>query len=111
MYSYIQSRFYRSPEVMLGLRYGTNIDMWSLACILAELYTGYPLFPGMLSRRASDFAAVVFYDDSRTGDRECLKLISMLSQHCRPYLHFEPALSSNTVCSVQGFSSDSQHSL
>ena len=47
MYSYIQSRFYRSPEVMLGLRYGTAIDMWSLACLLAELYTGYPLFPGI----------------------------------------------------------------
>ena len=46
VYSYIQSRFYRSPEVMLGLRYGAPIDMWSLACILAELYTGYPLFPG-----------------------------------------------------------------
>ncbi len=31
---------------MLGLRYATAIDMWSLACLLAELYTGYPLFPG-----------------------------------------------------------------
>ena len=49
VYSYIQSRFYRSPEVMLGLGYGTAIDMWSLACILAELYTGFPLFPGQPS--------------------------------------------------------------
>ncbi|XP_067001865.1 dual specificity tyrosine-phosphorylation-regulated kinase 4 isoform X2 [Anabrus simplex] len=46
VYTYIQSRFYRSPEVILGLPYGTAIDMWSLGCILAELYTGYPLFPG-----------------------------------------------------------------
>ncbi|XP_023289267.1 dual specificity tyrosine-phosphorylation-regulated kinase 4, partial [Orussus abietinus] len=46
VYPYIQSRFYRSPEVILGLPYGTPIDMWSLGCILAELYTGYPLFPG-----------------------------------------------------------------
>lgn len=72
-YTYIQSRFYRSPEVILGLSYGTPIDMWSLGnykqsfdfnftlinkkinqnlqfystgCILAELYTGYPIFPG-----------------------------------------------------------------
>ena len=29
-----------------GLPYGVPIDMWSFACILAELYTGYPLFPG-----------------------------------------------------------------
>ncbi|XP_033120572.1 dual specificity tyrosine-phosphorylation-regulated kinase 4-like isoform X2 [Anneissia japonica] len=46
VYTYIQSRFYRSPEVILGLTYGLPIDMWSLGCILAELYTGYPLFPG-----------------------------------------------------------------
>ncbi|XP_037909911.1 dual specificity tyrosine-phosphorylation-regulated kinase 2 isoform X3 [Hermetia illucens] len=46
VYTYIQSRFYRSPEVILGLSYGTPIDMWSLGCILAELYTGFPLFPG-----------------------------------------------------------------
>ena len=26
--------------------YSMPIDMWSLGCILAELYTGYPLFPG-----------------------------------------------------------------
>lgn len=31
---------------MLGLPYGPAIDIWSLGCILAELYTGYPLFPG-----------------------------------------------------------------
>eukprot|EP01136_Pigoraptor_vietnamica_P038125 Opistho-1_new@106992 len=46
VYTYIQSRFYRSPEVILGQPYGTPIDMWSFGCILAELYTGYPLFPG-----------------------------------------------------------------
>uniref|UniRef100_A0A3B5L8L7 dual-specificity kinase n=1 Tax=Xiphophorus couchianus TaxID=32473 RepID=A0A3B5L8L7_9TELE len=46
VYTYIQSRFYRSPEVILGHPYSTAIDMWSLGCILAELYTGYPLFPG-----------------------------------------------------------------
>lgn len=46
VYTYIQSRFYRSPEVILGMSYGLPIDMWSLGCILAELYTGVPIFPG-----------------------------------------------------------------
>lgn len=46
VYTYIQSRFYRSPEVILGMEYHMAIDMWSLGCILAELYTGYPIFPG-----------------------------------------------------------------
>ncbi|XP_013857523.1 dual specificity tyrosine-phosphorylation-regulated kinase 3 [Austrofundulus limnaeus] len=46
VYTYIQSRFYRAPEVILGSRYGLAIDMWSFGCILAELLTGHPLFPG-----------------------------------------------------------------
>ena len=46
MYSYIQSRFYRSPEVMLGLPYTVAIDVWSLGCILIEMHTGEPLFSG-----------------------------------------------------------------
>ena len=46
VYTYIQSRFYRSPEVLLGIPYTTAIDMWSLGCIVAELFLGLPLFPG-----------------------------------------------------------------
>ncbi|KAK9050047.1 hypothetical protein SSX86_030984 [Deinandra increscens subsp. villosa] len=46
VYSYIQSRYYRSPEVVLGYRYTTAIDMWSFGCIVAELFLGLPLFPG-----------------------------------------------------------------
>ena len=46
VHTYIQSRFYRSPEVILGATYGMPIDMWSLGCILVELLTGQPLFPG-----------------------------------------------------------------
>ncbi|EPZ33631.1 kinase-like protein [Rozella allomycis CSF55] len=45
-YTYIQSRFYRSPEVLLGLPYTSSIDMWSLGCIAAELFLGIPIFPG-----------------------------------------------------------------
>lgn len=46
IYTYIQSRFYRAPEIMLGISYTGAIDMWSFACILVELYVGYPIFPG-----------------------------------------------------------------
>lgn len=42
--SYVQSRSYRAPEVMLGLPYDQKIDLWSLGCIIAELWTGYVLF-------------------------------------------------------------------
>jgi serine/threonine protein kinase len=46
MYTYIQSRFYRSPEVLLGLTYDQKIDVWSLGCVLVEMHTGEPLFGG-----------------------------------------------------------------
>jgi tRNA A-37 threonylcarbamoyl transferase component Bud32 len=42
--SYIQSRSYRAPEVILGCKYDYKIDIWSLGCIIAELYTGNVLF-------------------------------------------------------------------
>lgn len=47
MYPYIQSRFYRSPEVILGLPYDEAIDMWSMGCIMVELHTGDPIFNGV----------------------------------------------------------------
>ncbi|OHT09035.1 CMGC family protein kinase [Tritrichomonas foetus] len=43
---YIQSRYYRAPEVVLRLPYGPSIDIWSLGCLLFELFIGLPLFPG-----------------------------------------------------------------
>lgn len=45
-FTYIQSRFYRAPEILLGLPYSNSIDMFSLGCILMELHTGRPLFDG-----------------------------------------------------------------
>lgn len=50
IHTYIQSRYYRAPEIMLGLGYGPGIDMWSLGCILVELDCGSPLFPAKNER-------------------------------------------------------------
>lgn|SRR3990167_2726718 len=53
--SYVQSRAYRAPEVILGCKYDYKIDIWSLGCILSELFTGSVLFQsdslqGLLAR-------------------------------------------------------------
>jgi dual specificity protein kinase YAK1 len=44
---YIQSRYYRSPEVLIGVPYGLSIDIWSVGCIAAELFIGSPIFAGV----------------------------------------------------------------
>lgn len=43
---YLVSRFYRAPEIIIGLPYDYALDMWSVGCTLYELYTGKILFPG-----------------------------------------------------------------
>ncbi|KAG5442875.1 Serine/threonine-protein kinase PRP4 [Clonorchis sinensis] len=43
---YLVSRFYRAPEIILGVPYDYNVDLWSAAVTLFELHTGHILFPG-----------------------------------------------------------------
>jgi len=43
---YLVSRFYRAPEIILGMPYDFAIDTWSIGCTLFELYTGKILFTG-----------------------------------------------------------------
>lgn len=38
--------FCRAPEIILGLPFCEAIDMWSLGCVIAELFLGWPLYPG-----------------------------------------------------------------
>ena len=44
--TYLQSRYYRAPEILLGLPFCESIDIWSLGCVIAELFLGWPLYPG-----------------------------------------------------------------
>merc|ERR1712037_1079437 len=43
---YMQPRFYRAPEVILGQSYGTQIDVWSAGATIFELATDQTLFKG-----------------------------------------------------------------
>ena len=47
MTDYVATRWYRAPELVLRSRaYNQSVDVFALACIMAELYLGRPLFPG-----------------------------------------------------------------
>jgi mitogen-activated protein kinase 1/3 len=47
MTEYVATRWYRAPEIMLTFKeYTKAIDVWSIGCILAEMLSGKPLFPG-----------------------------------------------------------------
>eukprot|EP00752_Nemacystus_decipiens_P009400 g8403.t1 len=65
----IQTRQYRSPEVITGVWYDTSADMWSLACILFELLTGDLLFD---PRSGED------YDRDEDHLAQCMELLGKL---------------------------------
>jgi serine/threonine protein kinase len=49
--AYICSRYYRAPELILGQdQYGPSIDVWSIGCVIAEMFLGEPIFPGTSSK-------------------------------------------------------------
>ena len=67
---------FRAPEILLGLPFCEAIDMWSLGCVIAELFLGWPLYPGSseydqvrMSRtmRKPDFA----YAKTKCADQLC----------------------------------------
>lgn len=47
-YFFVFSLLHRAPEIILGLPFCEAIDMWSLGCVIAELFLGWPLYPGAL---------------------------------------------------------------
>ena len=81
LFSYIQSRYYRAPEVVLGMEYSKEIDIWSLGCVLCEMVTGYPLFP------ANDEAELI----SMMVEMRGLPPHSMIKNAPRAHHYFDPS--------------------
>ncbi|XP_015434431.1 PREDICTED: serine/threonine-protein kinase PRP4 homolog isoform X1 [Dufourea novaeangliae] len=55
MTPYLVSRFYRAPEIILGIPYDFGIDMWSVGCTIYELYTGKIMFSGKTNNQMLKF--------------------------------------------------------
>nr|XP_054594993.1 mitogen-activated protein kinase 9 isoform X1 [Nothobranchius furzeri] len=46
MTPYVVTRYYRAPEVILGMKYKENVDIWSVGCIMGEMVKGSVIFQG-----------------------------------------------------------------
>ncbi|MES1904651.1 MAG: Serine/Threonine protein kinases, catalytic domain [Paramarteilia canceri] len=58
--TYMQSRYYRSPEILLNLSFDYKIDIWSLGCIAVEMFLGWPIYPG-----CSEYDQLMFIDQTQ----------------------------------------------
>jgi len=74
---YLVSRFYRAPEIILGLPYDYAIDMWAIGCCLWELFTGKILFPG----RTNNEMLKLFMELKGGFPKKVLKKSAFASQH------------------------------
>lgn len=72
-FTYIQSRYYRSPEIVLMKPYDHKIDVWSLGCLIFEIFTGSPLFP------------------SRTEEEQMQMLLTTLGAPPQHFLQVSPS--------------------
>lgn len=88
---YIVSRFYRAPEIVLGLPYGTKIDQWSVACILYEMVTKRPLFPAKNTNSLSEYFEAIMGElpermrpeaSSKTTDPQDLSRCVQIESSC-----------------------------
>ncbi|KYQ89260.1 putative protein serine/threonine kinase [Tieghemostelium lacteum] len=81
---YLVSRFYRAPEIILGNKYDYAIDIWSVGCCLAELYTGRFLFPG----KTNNDMIKLFLEYKGPFPKKLLKKAKFLSKHFNDNLIF-----------------------
>jgi serine/threonine protein kinase len=119
--SYIQSRYYRAPEVVLRLAHGPEIDMWSLGCILCELFIGCPLFAGQneiqlleiiggflgpipleMAEASSRFSEFFFPDGRMKTEREVCQEKGIPQSQRHHYLHTETSLPDLVVLYTAG---------
>lgn len=71
---YVATRWYRAPEIMLLLSmYSTSVDLWSVGCIMAELFIKTPLFPGK-DYRNQIMLILQFLGTPQGSDFECIQL-------------------------------------
>lgn len=84
MTGYVATRWYRAPEIMLKwMHYSKAVDLWSVGCIVAEMYTHRPLFPG--SDHVNQLNRIL-----DVAGFPSPKLLSQVNEDARTYLERNP---------------------
>ncbi|SCZ95915.1 BZ3500_MvSof-1268-A1-R1_Chr8-1g09880 [Microbotryum saponariae] len=104
---YLVSRFYRAPEIILGMTYDCSLDTWSIACTLYELYTGKILFPG----RSNNHMLLLIMELKGKFPHKHLKKGRFTDQHFDPSLNFISVEKDGSSLKTVALSSKAAHDL
>mmetsp|Transcript_17019 Transcript_17019/g.40315 ORF Transcript_17019/g.40315 Transcript_17019/m.40315 type:complete len:405 (-) Transcript_17019:55-1269(-) len=89
MTEYVCTRWYRAPEVLCSWTdYSCAIDIWSIACILAEIQTRKPLFPGRSTQNQLDMIIDLL------GSPDSRELMKIPNEKCRKFIKSLPVSAS-----------------
>ncbi|KAF9267254.1 mitogen activated protein kinase-like protein [Marasmius fiardii PR-910] len=98
MTEYVATRWYRAPEVMLTFKeYTRAIDMWSVGCVLAEMLSGRPLFPGRDYHHQLSIILEVL------GTPSIDDFYAITSQRSREYIRALPFRKKKSFATMPGF--------
>ena len=102
---YIATRWYRAPEILFGSsHYGIEVDMWAAGCILAELVSGRPLFPGASTmdqlERVISFTGPPNNEEIISIDSQMVETMLSNLTYSRPKLILEEKLSGAPLESI-----------
>ena len=66
----MSTRWYRAPELLVGSRiYDKSVDIWALGCMIPELISGSPLFPGNSNLEALAYVIKTLGNNGLTSDQ------------------------------------------
>jgi negative regulator of PHO system len=95
--------WYRAPDVLLGSRqYDTSIDIWSAGCIMAEMFTGRPLFPG----QQNDDQLIRIFRLMGTPSEDTWEGVSALSEWKSDFPVYAPMNLSSVLPQIDGMGMD-----
>ncbi|XP_011207941.1 cyclin-dependent kinase 4 [Bactrocera dorsalis] len=93
--SVVVTLWYRAPEVLLAQSYNSSVDIWSVACIIAEMFSRKALFPGTSEANQLDR---VFELTGRPTSQQWPQSISLSREHFPPRLPKQPKELCSNLC-------------